>query len=200
MVSAIEQARQLFRRRGGLLRTREALAAGVHPRTLYAMQSTGELARLARGLYRLADLPPLSDPDLATVAKRVPQGVVCLISSLAYHELTTQIPHEVHLALPRSARSPVLAHPPLRIFRFSPAAFDAGIEVRTIDGVSVRMYGAEKTLADCFKFRNKIGLDVALEALRVYRGRRTVQLQKVLRYARICRVENVLRPILEAIA
>ncbi|MEX2119391.1 MAG: type IV toxin-antitoxin system AbiEi family antitoxin domain-containing protein [Pirellulales bacterium] len=198
MVSPTEQARRLFNDHGGTLRTGEALAAGIHPRTLYAMRDAGELEQLARGLYRLTDLPPLSEPDLATVAKRVPQAVVCLISALAYHELTTQIPHEVHLALPRTARHPILEHPPLRVFRFSLQAFQTGIETHTIDGVPVRMYGPEKTLADCFKFRNKIGLDVALEALRAYRGRRRPKLQHVLEYARLCRVEKVMRPYLEA--
>ncbi len=139
-----------------------------HPRTLYARRNAGELKRLGWGVYRLAKLPPLSDPDLATVAKRVPPGVVCLNSALAYHELATQIPHEVQLALPRTARSPVLTHPPLRVFCFSPAALSAGIERREIDSVSVRIYGPEKTLADCFKFRNTIGLDVALETRRAY--------------------------------
>ncbi len=200
MASATEQARQLFRDRGGTLRTSEAIAAGVHPRTLYGMQSSGELERLARGLYRLAGLPSLSDPDLATVAKLVPQGVICLISALAYHELTTQIPHEVHLALPRTARNPALKYPPLRVFRFSKHAFEAGIETRTIDRMPVRIYSPEKTLADCFKFRNKIGLDVVLEALRAYRARRHARLQEVLQYARLCRVEKVMRPILEAMA
>lgn len=164
------------------------------------MQSTGELERLARGLYRLASLPPLSDPDLAAVAKLVPQGVICLISALTYHELTTQIPHEVHLALARSARHPTLKYPPLHVFRFSRQAFEAGIQMHTIDGVPVRIYTPEKTLADCFKFRNKIGLDVAIEALRAYRARRGHRLQEVLQYARLCRVENVIRPFLEAIA
>jgi predicted transcriptional regulator of viral defense system len=180
------------------MRTREALAAGIHPRTLYALRDAGDLEQLARGLYRLADLPPLSDPDLATVAKRIPGGVVCLISALAVHDLTTQIPHAVHLALPRTARYPVLNHPPLHVYLFSKAAFEAGIETRRISGVAVRVYSAEKTLADCFKYRNKVGLDVALEALRNYRSRRGARLQQVLEYGRICRVERVIRPYLEA--
>lgn len=178
--------------------TGEALAAGIHPRTLYAMRDAGELEPLARGVYRLADLPPLREPDLATVAKRVPQGIVCLISALAFHELTTQIPHEVHLALPRTARTPMLEYPPLHVFRFSEQAFAVGIETHSMDGVPVRIYGPEKTLADCFKFRNKIGLDVALEALKTYRKRRRPQFQQVLEFARVCRVEKILRPYLEA--
>jgi len=200
MSSSHEQAREIFKAHGGTLRTREALAAGIHQRTLYAMRDAGELEQLARGLYRLTDLPPLSNPDLATVAKRVPQGVVCLISALALHELTTQIPHVVHLALPRNARTPKLDYPPIQVYRFSGGSFKAGIEVHPIEGVDVRVYSAEKTLADCFKYRNKIGLDVALEALRAYRGRRGSRLQRVLEYARICRVEPVIRPYLEASA
>jgi predicted transcriptional regulator of viral defense system len=200
MVASKQSALNAFKKLGGTLRTSEALAAGIHPRTLYAMRDSGEVEQLARGLFRLASLPPLSDPDLATVAKRVPQGVVCLISALAFHQLTTQIPHEVHLALTRTAREPSLKYPPLRIYRFSEESFEAGIELHSIDEVSVRIYSAEKTLADCFKFRNKIGLDVALEALRTYRRRRRPKLQEVLEFARICRVENVVRPYLEASA
>lgn len=200
MTSTTKQARKVFQKHGGTLRTSEALAEGIHPRTLYALRDAGELEQLARGLYRLAGLPPLSEPDLATVAKCIPQGVVCLISALAYHELTTQVPHEVHLALPRTARHPRLEYPPLHVYRFSRKSFEAGVETHVIDRVPVRVYGSEKTLADCFKYRNKIGLDVAIEALRAYRGRRGARLQRVLEYSRICRVEHVLRPYLEAIA
>ena len=200
MSSTIEQARRIFKDCGGTLRTHEVLAKGIHPRTLYALRDAGELEQLARGLYRLAGLPPLSEPDLATVAKRIPQGVVCLISALAYHELTTQVPHEVHLALPRTARHPRLEYPPLRVYRFSRRPFEAGVDTHVIDNVPVRVYCPEKTLADCFKYRNKIGLDVAIEALRAYRRRRGAELQAVLEYARICRVEQIVRPYLMAIA
>lgn len=200
MALTMRQARRVFEKHGGALRTSEAVAEGIHPRTLYALRDAGELEQLARGLYRLAGLPPLSEPDLATVAKCIPLGVVCLISALAYHELTTQIPHEVHLALPRTARHPRLTYPPLHIYRFSRGPFNAGIETHVIDKISVRVYGPEKTLADCFKYRNKIGLDIALEALRAYRARRGARLQVVLEYSRVCRVEQVIRPYLEAIA
>lgn len=198
MATALLQARQLFRRHGGILRTGEAVAAGIHPRTLYAMRENGEVETMARGVYRLASMPPLTDPDLVTVAKRVPNAVVCLISALALHELTTQIPHEVHIAIRRSVGSPVLAHPPLRVYRFADAAFEAGIETRKIADVRIRVYSAEKTLADCFKYRNRMGLDVVMEALRAYRGRRKKNFQQVLDFARVCRVERVMRPYLEA--
>ncbi len=198
MPTSQQQARRRSAHRCGTLRTGEALAAGIHPRTLYEMRDSGELEQLARGVYRLAAMPPLSDPDLATVGKRIPQGVVCLISALAFHELTTQIPHVVHLAISRTARSPTLEFPPLQIYRFSGQAFHAGVEVHAIESVEVRIYSLEKTLADCFKYRNKIGLDIALEALRAYRDRRSANLQQVLEYARVCRVEKVIRPYLEA--
>ncbi|MDZ4779913.1 MAG: type IV toxin-antitoxin system AbiEi family antitoxin domain-containing protein [Planctomycetia bacterium] len=198
MSNSTENARKAFDKQGGTLRTKEAIQAGIHPRTLYAMRDTGELEQLSRGVFRLASLPPLSEPDLATVAKRVPQGVICLISALAFHQLTTQIPHEVYLALTRSARKPVILYPPVRVFRFSKQAFAAGIETHSIDGVTVRIYSPEKTLADSFKYRNKVGIDVALEALKTYRQRRRPQLQQVLEFARVCRVEKILRPYLEA--
>jgi predicted transcriptional regulator of viral defense system len=189
---------EIIRGLGGIVRTSEALRAGIHPRTLYDLRDSGELERMSRGVYRLAGLPLLTDPDLATVAKRIPQGVVCLISALTVHDLTTQIPHAIHIAIRRGARYPVLDHPPLRVFLFSPAAFGAGIEERTVDGVAVRVYSAEKTLADCFKFRHRLGLDVAVEALRMYRRRRGANLQDVYEFARVCRVARVIRPYLEA--
>jgi predicted transcriptional regulator of viral defense system len=198
VATAITQARRLFRSHGGILRTGEALDGGVHPRTLYEMRDRGEVEALARGVYRLANLPPLADPDLATVGRRIPNAVVCLVSALALHELTTQIPHAVHIAIKRTARTPTLAHPPLRVYRFSDDTFSAGVETRQVGNESIRVYSPEKTLADCFKYRNRIGLDVALEALRAYRRRRRKDFDRVLDYARLCRVERIIRPYLEA--
>ncbi len=197
MTRLIKRARRVFSARGGTLRTSEALAAGIHPRTLYGMRDAGEIEALARGVYRLAGQGGQADPDLEIVASCVPRGVICLISALAFHELTTQIPHEVHVAISRTARRPRLAFPPLRIHRFSRRAFEAGIESHNLDGTSVRVYSPEKSLADCFKYRNKVGMDVFLEALSAYRRRRP-RLQRVLEYARICRVERLIRPYLEA--
>ena len=126
--SALDAAIGLFREQGGTLRTNEAIALGIHPRTLYAMRDAGILDQLSRGLFRLADLPPLGHPDLVPVALRVPDGVFCLLSALSLHDLTTQIPHEVYLALPRGADRPRLDHPPLRAFWFTGRAFSEGIE------------------------------------------------------------------------
>ena len=200
MPTITDRARKVFRTHGGTLRTTEALAAGIHPRTLYAMRDAGEVETLARGVYRLGGLAPMANPDLATAAKRVPHGVVCLISALAFHELTTQVPHEIHMAISRTARRPRLDFPPLRVYRFSTGAFDAGIDTHTIDRIPVHVYSAEKTLADCFKYRNKIGMDVVLEAIRTYRGRGRPRFQQVFEYAKLCRVERLMRPYLEALA
>ena len=197
--TSFAMAKAVFRRHGGVLRTSEALRSGIHPRTLYAMRDAGVLERLSRGLYRITDLPPLGNPDLVAVALKVPAGVICLISALAYHELTTQIPHEVYLALPRGAEPPRLDHPPVRVFWFTGKAFTEGIDTPELDGLAVRIYSVEKALADCFKYRNKIGLDTAVEALKRYVISRRVPVDKLMAYARICRVEKVIRPYLEAL-
>jgi len=196
---SIQNAITLFQQHGGILRTAEALRLGIHPRTLYAMRDSGVLEQLSRGLYRLADLPPLSNPDLVTVALKIPQAVICLVSALAFHELTTQIPHAVDIALPNRAQRPRLDYPPLRIFWFSGPAWSEGVETHLVDDTPVRIYGPEKSIADSFKYRRKIGLDVALEALRLYRRRRGFDVNKLLHYARVCRVEKVMKPYLEAL-
>ncbi len=194
-----ERAQKIFRDRGGVLKTGEALSTGIHPRTLYEMQKAGILEQLTRGLYRLADLPPLGNPDLVSVSLKIPNGVICLISALAYHEITTEVPHEVHVALERGTEAPRLTHPPIRIFWFSGQAFTFGIQTHKIDGVSVRIYSPEKTIADCFKYRNKIGLDTAVEALKLYRERKRFKSEELMQSARACRVEKVMRPYLEAL-
>jgi predicted transcriptional regulator of viral defense system len=196
---ARSKAEAIFREQGGVLRTTEAIQLGIHPRTLYALRDDGALEQLARGLYRLADLPPLGNPDIASVALRVPYGVLCLLSSLDLHGITTQIPHEVHVALKRGAEPPRLEHPPLRVFWFTGEAFTSGVERREVDGIEVRAYGAAKSVADCFKYRNKLGLEVALEALKLYLSEKRGSPDELVRYARVCRVERVMRPYIEAL-
>jgi len=194
-----EKAKSLFRRHGGFLRASEAIKNGIHPRTLYAMADEGIVERLSRGLYRLADLPPLGNPDLTSVALKIPNGVICLISALAFHEITTQIPHEVYVALARGTEPPRLDHPPIRVFWFTGKAFTEGIETHTLEGASVKVYSSEKTVVDCFKYRNKIGLDIAIEALRLYRQRMHTRIDDLMHFARICRVEKIMRPYLESL-
>jgi predicted transcriptional regulator of viral defense system len=193
-------ARKVFRKHGGMLRTSNAMRLGIHPRSLYALRDSGEILPVGRGVYRLATAPPFMNPDWVTVGLRIPRGVICLISALARHELTTQVPHYVDIALPSHAQGPKVKGVPVRVFWFPDRAFNAGIDVITMDGVSVRIYSPEKTIADCFKYRNKIGIDVAVEALRNYREKvRKLPVSKMLEYARICRVEKVMRSYLEAV-
>jgi predicted transcriptional regulator of viral defense system len=197
--NSLEEAEAMIRKQGGIVRASEAIALGIHPRTLYRLRDENRLVTVSRGLYRLADLPELSEPDLISIATRIPQAVICLISALAFHEITTEIPHEVSIALPRTVKRPRFDYPPLRVFWFSGEALTQSIEEHKIDGVKVRVYGPEKTVADCFKFRNKIGPDVAIEALKLCLERKGSTPRKLLHYARICRIERVMRPYLEAL-
>lgn len=191
-------AEATFRAYGGQLRMSEAVRHGITPYTLYALRDRGIVELVSRGVYRLADLPPLSDPDLFTVGMRYPDAVICLVSALAYHGITTQIPHEVSVAVTRTSRLPSLDYPPVRAHRFSKTSYSAGIETHRIDGAMVKVYNRDKTIADCFKFRNRIGMDGVLEALRLHRERNGLNLVALLGYARACRVEKVMWPYLEA--
>ena len=194
-----EEAIAIIKKLGGLVRTKEAIRAGIHPRSLYEMLAEGVIEKLSRGLYRLVELPPLGNPDIVSVCKRVPNGVICLISALTFHEITTQVPHEVYLAVSRNAIVPRIDYPPVRVFRFSGTSYSEGIEIKKVDDIFVRIYNPAKTLADCFKYRNKIGLEVAVEALKRYRQTKHFSVEEILYFARICRVENVMRPYLEAL-
>ena len=189
---------EIFRNQGGQLRMSEALGHGITRYMLYSLRDKGIIEQVSRGVYRLTELPPISNPDLVTVSLRFPNTVVCLISALSYHNITTQIPHVVSVAVPRGSRIPSLDYPPVQAHRFSNEAYNAGIENHTVDGVSIKIYTPEKTLADCFKFRNKLGMDVVIEALRLYRSRQRFNLEKLLKYAEVCRVKNIMMPYLEA--
>ena len=191
-------AREKFRVNGGVLRTREALAQGIHPRTLYQLRDAGELECLGRGLYRLAETQ-LQDPDLVTVAHKIPSGVICLISALHFHKITTQIPHVVSVAVKRGKEKPRLNYPPNQIYFFSGEAFSEGIQNRTIDSAVVKVYSPEKTLADLFKFRDKVGMDTIGEAMKMYRSQFKPKPRELIKYAKICRVEKLMRPYLEAV-
>lgn len=195
---AIRTARGRFEKAGGTLRASAAIRAGIHPRTLYAMRDAGLIVPIGRGLYRLADAPPLSNPDLVVVAQQVPRSVVCLVSALAFHGLTTQIPHHVDIALAPGSRTPAIDHPPIRVFRFGGRSLTSGVERHRIDGVTVRVFSPAKTVVDCFKFRNRIGIDIAVEALRSYLRRRGSTADELLRLADVDRVRSVMMPYLEA--
>jgi predicted transcriptional regulator of viral defense system len=195
-----EREVELIRQHGGALRMSEALRLGINRKALYAMRDAGVIEPVSRGLYRLASLDPLAHPDLVTVATRVPQGVLCLISALSFHDLTTQVPHTIDMALERGTRKPRLDYPPTRFYWFSGPAFGEGIETHELDGAPVRIYDPEKTLVDSFRYRNQIGMDVVLEAMKLWRERRRKKLDALLKYARMRHVERAMRPYLEAMS
>ena len=194
-----QRAVSIFKKKGGVLKTSEILKSGIHTSTLYSLVKKGKLERISRGVYCLADNPPLSNPDLMLIAKRIPKGVICLLSALSFHDITTHIPHEIHIALSSGSEEPRLKYPPIRTFRFSNKAFIEGIQIHRIDRVMIKVYSPEKTLADCFKFRNTIGLDTAIEALKLYRDRRDMKIDELMHFAKICRVTKIMRPYLEAL-
>jgi predicted transcriptional regulator of viral defense system len=187
-------------RRLGIVRVSELEAHGIPRSQLYRLVRNGLVERQARGIYTAATHPVTAEHTLAQVAKQVPGGVFCLLTALRFHELTTQAPAEVWIALPEKARKPRLAHPRLRVARFSGAALTEGIETHRLEGVEVRVYSAAKTVADCFKYRNKVGIDVAVEALRDFSRRHRGGANELARFARICRVSRVMQPYLDAIA
>jgi predicted transcriptional regulator of viral defense system len=190
-------AEKIFRENNGILRTSQAKKLGIDEPILVQMCEGGLLVKEARGLYRLADLPPLSNPDLVQITIRVPNSVTCLISALNYHQLTTQIPYRVYIALPRETKAPRIEYPPLDIIYLSNKPYFAGIEEHILDGVQVHIYSREKTIADCFKFRNKIGLDIALEALKDYLRQPDRDLGELLRCAQVNRVDKIMQPYLK---
>jgi len=196
---SIQIATTLFSQNQGCLSTTQAIHLGIQPRTLYQMRDAGLLVRESRGVYRLAASPLWSNPDLSLVALRIPKGVICLISALHFYGLTTQIPHQVDVALLQSSEKPRLEYPPVRIVWMGPEPFSAGVELHNLDNMPVRIYSVAKTIADCFKFRNKIGMDIALEALRESLRQKRCSVNNILEFARIDRVERVMRPYLEAL-
>jgi predicted transcriptional regulator of viral defense system len=186
-------------RRQGLLRAADVRARGWSPQLLLKLHQAGKLQRPARGLYSLPDAEPTEHQTLIEVCLRVPKAVVCLLSALQFHGIGTQLPHEVWIALPEGTQAPAIAYPPLRIVRLRGEACTAGIETTIEQGSQIRVYSVAKTVTDCFKFRHKIGLDVALEALREAWRSRRINMDEVTRFARINRVETVMRPYLEAL-
>jgi len=182
-----------------VLRTSEALAQGVEERTLYWMRDASVLEPLSRGVYHLATHKLPSRPDVAAVMRRVPRAILCLVSALEFHEIGTQVPSAVQIALPAGVKAPRIAYPRVETIRMSPSAIETGIEEHDVSGTRVRVFGVAKTVADCFKFRNRIGQQVAVEALQeTLRARRTTPAE-IMRCAEVDRVHNVMRPYVEAL-
>ncbi len=183
-----------------LLRAADVRAIDCSPQLLIRLHQAGKLQRVARGLYRLPDAAMTEHHTLIEVCQRLPKAVLCLLSALQFHGIGTQMPHEVWVALPEASPRPSLGYPTLRIARLRGQAYAAGIEVITEHGAPLRVYSAAKTVTDCFKFRNKIGLDVALEALKDAWRSRKVTMTELQHFAQINRVERVMQPYLEAVA
>ena len=183
----------------GLVRPCDLAPLGISRVSLTRAVRRGQLERVGRGLYGLPGREVSAHGGLAEVARRVPKGIVCLLSALRFHGLTTQAPFAVWLAIENKSIAPKLDYPPLRIVRFSGAALTEGVEEHAVDRVTVRVTSVAKTVADCFKYRNKIGLDVALEALREAWHEKRVTSDDIWRYAKVCRVANVMRPYLESL-
>jgi predicted transcriptional regulator of viral defense system len=202
MRSAVTHTQKVLQlvRGNGWLRASDLVDAGVPRVMLTRMAASGLLERAARGLYRLPDSGSSEHEGLVTVASKVPQAVVCLLSALQFHGLTTQLPWQVWIAMPRGSHVPRLEYPPIRMVQFTGEAYTQGIETHERDGVKLHVYSVAKTVADCFKHRNKIGMDVALEALKDARAQGRASFDDLWRCAKVCRVSNVMRPYMEAVA
>ena len=196
-ITKIERALKLIREMG-VVRPRDLAAYGIPPEYLRRLHARGLLDRPARGVYRAADAEVSAHSSLAEIAKRVPHGVICLLSALRFHEFTTQSPADVWIGIRSGARVPVLGHRLVRVICYAPGSLAAGCETHRIEGVSVRVTNPGKTVADCFKYRSKVGLDVAVEALRECRRLRLATPSQIAEYAQVNRVLNVMRPYLEA--
>ena len=182
----------------GIIRAEDVETVGISRNYLYRMHKEGLLEKSAVGLYALPEAPVTENWSLVEISKRMPQAVACLISALSYHMITTQIPHEIWLAIPRGSWRPEVEYPPLNLIYVSEPAYSFGVQEHVINGVTVKIYSPAKTVADCFKFRNKVGLDVAIEALREAWRSRKVTIGELVEAAEINRVSKIMRPYLEA--
>lgn len=182
-----------------IIRVRDLTEKGIHPEYLRRLCEKGLLTRISRGVYIPADKDISPNIGLAQLAKRIPHGIVCLLSALQYYDIGTQSPSEIWIAIDRKAAKPQIDYPPIRIVRFSGKALSKGVEKHLIEGIEVKIFSKAKTIADCFKYRNKIGLDIAMEALKDCRRRNLCTNDQLWEYAKVCRVANVMKPYLEAI-
>jgi predicted transcriptional regulator of viral defense system len=191
--------KKIFLENHGILRASKAAKLGIPRHLIYEMLDKNILVREAEGIYRLANMQPLSNPDLIQVALLVPKSVFCLISALYFYDLTTQIPHQVYVALPRNTKTPKLEYPPIKVFHFGTKAYSSGIEEKIIDGIKIQIYSREKTIADCFAYREKIGVDIAIEALKDYFLQPNPNPNEIMSYAEINRVEKTIYPYIKTL-
>lgn len=195
----IERYKDKFRANNGILRASKAIKLGIPEHIIYTMARRGEIIKESRGLYRLAESEPLGNPDFVQVSLLVPKGVIFLVSALFFHELTTQIPHHIYVALPRVIKINMVSYPLVKFFFLSNKQYLAGIQEHIIDGVTIRIYDKEKTITDCFKYRKQIGSEIALEALKDYMRQPSPNIHLLMEYAKINRVEKLIRPYVETL-
>jgi len=194
-----ERIYEVFRNRKGFARTKDILEAGIHRRDIKKVRDAGKIIRIKRGLYRVSEIPLISNQGFIDLARAVPEGVICLLSALSYYELTTFSPSIISMAFCRDSRRPKIEYPPVEFYKFSKKQFEAGIEEIKIKGYKIRIYCPEKTICDFFRYRNKLGLDIAKEGLSEYLKRKNRNLEKLLKYSEICRVKPLLQIWLNAL-
>ncbi len=194
-----DKALKIFKSQGGVLKTSEAIKEGIHPRILYQLRDDGEIELIAKGLYALRGLPGIQQPDFVAIAKKVPKGVICLVSALYFHELTVQIPRWVDVAVRQHYRPPTISYPPVQFHWFSDTYFDKGIEQHDIGGIMIPIYSQEKSIVDCFRIRKKVGVDLALEALKCYWQKGNTDMDLLRKFAKSSRVLKIMTPYIEAI-
>jgi predicted transcriptional regulator of viral defense system len=186
-----------LKKKGGIASYADIMQAGFSKALLKSIVNSGRIQKVNRGLYKLSDGLSLSNPDLVVVSIKISKGVVCLLSALSFHEATNEVPRYVYMAIPRGSHANKIAYPPVKIHRFSPNTWGAGIEGHKIGEYNIRVYSLAKTVADCFKFRFKIGVDTARQALKVALEEKGVEPTEIMKYAKICRVHRIIKPLIE---
>ncbi len=190
---------EFLRKKGGFVEYPDLIKAGFYKAIIRETLKSGRIERISRGVYGLTEIPDMAYPDLVTACFIIPRGVVCLITALSFYEVTDEIPRYIDIAIPAQTREKEIQNLPIRYYHFSQKSWEAGIEEHNIDGYKVRVYSLAKTIADCFKFRNQIGMDVARASLKCAFLEKKVPHHEIMKYASICRVTNIIKPILETL-
>lgn len=199
MESKAQKLIKFFKNKGGITRFSDILKAGFHPDSLISIEKEGKVEKLARGLYCLTDFVPSSHPDLVSASLQATRGVICLISALSFHEVTNEIPKYIDIAIVRGTHANRIKYPPVKFYQFSINTWKTGVEEHDIEGHKIKVYNLAKTIADCFKFRNKIGIDVAREAMKIAVQEKGEKPTEIIKFAKLCRVTTIIKPILETI-
>jgi len=198
MQARTQELMSFFQSHGGMARFSAILKEGFHPDSLGALEKEGKVEKIARGLYRITNYTPGSHPDLVVASLQAPKGVICLLSALSFYEATNEIPKYVDIAIPQGTHANRIKYPPVKFYRFASKAWETGIEKHEVESHQIKVYSLAKTIADCFKFRNRIGVDIARNALKFAITEKGIKPKEIMEYAKICRVDSIIKPILEA--